>query len=144
MTTVTGYCHLCALRYAEEHACPHQFEQWRVSSHRDPQPTKSLVPDHELAAALPTYNGWSAIYEYPGYISYEHPDGDIVVCASSDFNGDGKLDIQIQTADGSRSLDDGENDPWPHEGRTAEKMFARIRPYLDNYQPTTATASKES
>jgi hypothetical protein len=99
------------------------------------------VPDHELAAALPTYNGWGAVYDYPGFINYTHPDTNIMVCASSDFNGDGKLDIQIQTTDGD-SYDDGENEAWPREGRTAEKLFARVRPYLDKYQPTTLT-SKE-
>lgn len=97
--------------------------------------TIDLVTDHELASALPEYNGWSAAYEYPGFISYTHPAADFVVCASSDFNGDGKLDIQIQTADFGRSLDDGENASWPHEGRTAAKMFDRIRPYLDKYHP---------
>jgi hypothetical protein len=100
----------------------------------DPEKT---VSDHALQAQLPDYNGWSATYEYPGFINYAHPDGEFVVCASSDFNGDAKLDIQIQTADFGKSLDDGENEPWPHEGRTAEKMFARIRPYLDKYHPTT-------
>ena len=101
------------------------------------------IPDHEIAAELPEYNGWHATYEYPGFISYAHPASDFVVCASSDFNGDGKLDIQIQTADFGYSL--GENEPWPHAGRTAEKMFARLRPYLDKYHPTTASStSKES
>ena len=102
--------------------------------------TYKLVPDHDLQAALPEHNGWRAAYEYPGYIHYSHPESDVIVCASSDFNGDGKLDIQIQTTDG-RSFDDGENEPWPHEGRTAEKMFARIRPYLDKYHPTTTKES---
>ena len=108
--------------------------------------TTALVTDHELQAALPEYNGWSSTYAYPGFISYEHPDTNIMVCAASDFNGDAKLDIQIQTADG-RSFDDGENAAWPHADRTAEKMFARLRPYLDKYHPTTATVpspSKES
>ena len=102
--------------------------------------------DHVLQAALPEYKGWRAAYEYPGYIHYSHPDSDILVCASSDFNGDAKLDIQIQTTDG-RSFDDGENELWPHAERTAAKMFARLRPYLDKYHPDTATVpspSKES
>ena len=103
--------------------------------------TTSLVTDRELQAALPEYNGWRATYEYPGFVNYAHPDSDVMVCASSDFNGAAKLDIQIQTTDG-RSFDDGENDPWPHEGRTAKKLFARLRPYLDKYHPTAA--SKES
>lgn len=98
--------------------------------------------DHELQVALPEYNGWRSTYDYPGYINYEHPDGRYVVCAASDFNGAEKLDIQIHTADLSRSLDDGENEPWPRDGRTAEKLFARIRPYLDKYHPSTTT--KES
>jgi hypothetical protein len=101
--------------------------------------------DAQLADALPAYNGWIASYEYPGFINYAHPDTSTFVCASSDFNGAGKLDIQIQTRDG-HSFDDGENEPWPYEGRTAEKLFARLRPYLDKYQPTTtpANVSKES
>lgn len=94
------------------------------------------VTDHDLAAALPEYNGWRSSYEYPGFISYSHPDGSVMVCATSDFNGDGKLDVQIQTTEG-HSFDDGENDPWPHDGRTPEALFARLRPYLDKYQPTT-------
>jgi hypothetical protein len=97
-----------------------------------------IVPDAELQAALPEYKGWQASYEYPGFISYTHPDSDVMVCASSDFNGDRKLDIQIQTT-GGHSFDDGENDPWPHEGRTAGKLFDRLQPYLDKYLP-----SKES
>lgn len=97
------------------------------------------VPDSELQAALPEHNGWRSTYEYPGFINYSHPDSDVEVCAASDFNGDAKLDIQIQTADFGKSLDDGENAPWPHEGRTAEKLFARIRPYLDKYHPTTTS-----
>lgn len=109
----------------------------------EPRVTVIEPCDRELQIDLPKYNGWRAAYEYPGYIHYSHPDGDVVVCATSDFNGDGKLDIQIQTAAG-HSFDDGENNPWPHEGRTAEKMFARIRPYLDKYHPTAAaSASKE-
>ena len=106
--------------------------------------TTAIVPDHELAAALPAYNGWVATYEYPGFVHYSHPDGDYAVNVSSDFNGDACLDIQISTADLARSINDGENAPWPHEGRTAEKMFARIHPYLDKYQPTPAHTSKES
>lgn len=102
------------------------------------------MTDHELQQALPEYNGWCSTYEYPGFINYSHPDSAVVVCASSDFNGDGKLDIQIHTADFSKSLNDGENESWPHEGRTAEKMFARLRPYLDKYHPTTATAASPS
>jgi hypothetical protein len=102
------------------------------------------VSDRALLAELPEYNGWSATYEHPGFINYSHPDSNVMVCACSDFNGDAKLDIQ--TADG-RSFDDGENAAWPHEGRTAEKMFARIRPYLDKYHPSAAnaaTTAKES
>jgi hypothetical protein len=91
--------------------------------------------DRTLQAELPEYKGWRSSYEYPGFIQYAHPAGDIVVLASSDFNGDGKLDIQIQTADFGRSLDDGENAAWPHKGRTAKKLFARLRPYLNKYQP---------
>ena len=98
------------------------------------------ITDLTLQADLPEYNGWSATYEYPGFINYSHPASVIMVCASSDFNGDGKLDIQIQTTDG-RSFDDGENALWPHEGRTAEKLFERLRPYLDKYHPTTTKAS---
>lgn len=104
------------------------------------------VSDSDLLADLPEHNGWRATYEYPGFINYSHPDSDVMVCACSDFNGDAKLDIQIQTTDG-RSFDDGENEVWPHEGRTPEKMFARIRPYLDKYHPSAAnatTAAKES
>ena len=100
------------------------------------------MTDHELQAALPAYKGWYSTYEYPGFIHYAHPDSDVIVCASSDFNGDAKLDIQIQTADG-HCFDDGENESWPHADRTAEKMFDRIRPYLDKYQPATSN-SKES
>ena len=100
------------------------------------------VSDHVLQAKLPEYNGWRSAYEYPGFVSYSHPDSDYVVCAASDFNGDGKLDIQIHTADFGLSLDDdGENDAWPLEGRTADKVFARIRPYLDRY---LTRATKES
>lgn len=113
---------------------------YMVREHHDLPQLK--VSDHTLHAALPEHNGWYATYEYPGFINYTHPDGAFVVCAASDFNGDAKLDIQIHTADFGRSLDDGENEPWPHEGRTAEKMFARIRPYLDKYHPITA--QKES
>jgi len=100
--------------------------------------------DHDLSTQLPEHNGWRATYEYPGFVNYAHPDSDVMVCASSDFNGDGKLDIQIQTTDG-HSFDDGENASWPHEGRTADKLFALVRPYLDKYQPTaTANVPKES
>jgi hypothetical protein len=110
-----------------------------------PRAAPETVSDHDLSAQLPKHNGWRATYEYPGYIHYSHPESTILVCASSDFNGDGKLDIQIQTTDG-HSFDDGENDPWPHEGRTADKLFARVRPYLDKYQPTATTTNvpKES
>ena len=100
-----------------------------------PRDAVATVSDHDLQAALPEHNGWRSSYEYPGYIFYAHPDTNVMVCASSDFNGDGKLDVQIQTADGD-SFDDGENEAWPHEGRTAEKLFARLRPYLDKYQPS--------
>lgn len=112
----------------------------------EPLVSNHAVSDHVLAAALPEYKGWSATYEYPGFINYTHPDGDIAVCATSDFNGDGKLDIQIHTEDFSQSVNDGENKPWPHEGRTAAKMFDRLRPYLDKYHPATAatSGSKES
>ncbi len=111
-----------------------------------PRATAAPATDHDLAAALPEHNGWSAAYDYPGFINYTHPATNVMVCASSDFNGDGKLDIQIQTADG-HSFNDGENEPWPHEGRTAEKLFARVRPYLDKYHPNMqsgTTAPKES
>lgn len=97
----------------------------------------SVVPDDELQASLPEYKGWQSSYEYPGFVSYTHPDSDVMVCASSDFNGDSKLDIQIQTT-GGHSFDDGENAPWPHEGRTAVTMFDRLRPYLDKYHPSAA------
>ena len=109
----------------------------------EPRVTVIEPCDRELQIDLPKYKGWRSTYEYPGYIHYSHPESDVVVCTTSDFNGDAKLDIQIQTTDG-RSFDDGENDPWTHEGRTAEKLFARIRPYLDKYQPTpTTNLSKE-
>lgn len=102
--------------------------------------TDQPIADHLLQAELPEYNGWCSTYVYPGFIGYVHPDSDVMVCASSDFNGDDQLDIQIQVADG-RSVNDGENGPWSHEGRTAEKMFARIRPYLDKYHPSTTPAA---
>lgn len=122
-------------------AIPEPKEPAPMMPASDPEP---CVPDSELVAALPEYNGWRAAYEYPGYIHYAHPENSVVVCASSDFNGAGKLDIQIQTTVGD-SFDDGENEPWPRAGRTAEKMFARLRPYLDKYHPTTAAGtSKES
>lgn len=95
------------------------------------------VSDRHLADALPEHAGWRAAYDYPGFINYTHPDSAVMVCACSDFNGDGKLDIQIQTADG-QSFDDGENDPWPPQVRTAEALFARLRPYLDKYHPSAA------
>jgi len=115
----------------------------RATVPRDLDPDR-CVPDSELQKALPAYNGWHPTYEYPGFIFYTHPHGDYAVTIASDFNGDACLDIQISTADLARSINDGENGPWPHEGRTAEKMFARIRPYLDKYQPTASTPSKES
>ena len=108
------------------------------------RPRDTVIADHVLQAELPEYKGWRSTYEHPGFIHYSHPDSDVVVCAASDFNGDAKLDIQIQTTDG-HSFDDGANDPWPHAGRTGLKMFDRIRPYLDKYHPTTAaSAPKES
>ena len=108
----------------------------------------AVVPDCELQAALPEYDGWCSTYVYPGFIGYVHPDSDVMVCASSDFNDDddAHLDIQIQVSNGL-IMNDGENAPWPHEGRSAEKMFARIRPYLDKYHPSTApvaSTTKES
>ena len=71
--------------------------------------TDQPIADHVLQAELPEYNGWCSTYQYPGFICYEHPEGNIVVSASSDFNGDEQLDIQVQTADFSQSLNDGEN-----------------------------------
>lgn len=137
------FCVKCGVtvEVTADDGCPRcHFDSVVPSVQPDPAQT---ISDHDLHVRLPAYNGWSATYEYPGFIHYSHPESDVMVCASSDFNGDGKLDIQIQTTDG-HSFNDGENAHWPHEGRTAEKMFSRIRPYLDKYHPSVTNAPKES
>lgn len=99
------------------------------------------VPDDgDLCRDLPEYNGWRATYEYPGFINYSHPDTDLNICATSDWDGEpGTLDVQVQTMDGWVSpaphggFSGGGKVEWPLVGRTSALMFALLKPFLDEY-----------
>lgn len=96
--------------------------------------------DSAMCAELPEYNGWRATYEYPGYIFYHHPKTELCICISSDFNGQGMLDVQVHNPvtgwydDGRGKTSGGGELPWPYEGRSAAKMFELVKPFLDEYQ----------
>jgi hypothetical protein len=83
--------------------------------------------------ALPSYCGWQFTYEYPGFFCYSHPSSPASVCFTPDWDRDGEVQIEVQTLDG-RFLG-GALIPWPHEGRTAQKLFDLVKPYLDEHQP---------
>lgn len=93
----------------------------------------SVVPDGDLAKGLPKHHGWIPSFEYPGQIHYTHPEIDVFVVCTSDWEGDiDTLDVQIQNADGSFVEDIiGDTLRWPRKGRTSEAMFDLLRPILD-------------
>lgn len=96
--------------------------------------------DAVLCDALPEYNGWHPSYEYPGHIFYTRPGQDLVIVATSDWEVNGTLDVQVQDDQGWCSpapylgFSGGGVVEWPYEGRTPEKLFALLKPFLDEYQ----------
>lgn len=91
--------------------------------------TDRLVAEME---GLPPYRGWEFTYEYPGFFCYSHPDNDLSVFFTPDWDGDETLPIQVQTDDGRDCSDKlGAVLPLPREGRSGAKLFELVQPTLD-------------
>lgn len=91
-----------------------------------------------LADGLPSYEGWTPYFDYPGFINYSHPDSDVIVCCTPDFNKPGIIDIQVQYIDGRTPKGKGprgEGGEIPFPVRTSERLFAAVQPWLDVWKP---------
>ena len=90
------------------------------------------VHDRDIADLLDKAHdvaGFTATYEYPGFIALRHPACLVEVIASSDFQDEETLEIQVQTPDGE--ICEGIASPsWPRGTRTVEAFRELITPYL--------------
>lgn len=102
---------------------------------RDPRTvqTDRLQTDRLVAemAALPEYRGWGFSYMYPGFFCYIHPDHQLSVFFTPDWEGDETLPIQVQDNEGDCYEEYDERFPLPRDGRTGQQIFDLVRPTLD-------------
>jgi hypothetical protein len=90
---------------------------------------------------LPDYNGWWFSYEFPGYFRFSRTDSPISVWATPDFEGEERINIQVEWTGDADYDENPPSDPvFPYAGRTAERYMALMRPILDHYQPIAADA----
>jgi hypothetical protein len=88
--------------------------------------TKRLVAELE---ALPDYQGWTFVYEYPGYFGYRR--SPFVVFFTPDWEGKWTLPIEVQDDEGNVYDAYSTRLPLPPARRTGRKLFNLVRPTLD-------------
>jgi len=110
---------------------PRGAKDWSPLAEREKRELEVFLPFFKKKP----YRGWKFDYAYPGFFSYYHPRSDYTVFFTPDWSEKDMIDIQIAKNDGT-SVDDGGDVPF--RVRTAENLFAAVKPWLDKYHPGRA------
>lgn len=88
----------------------------------------------DIEARFSIVEGWRFEYMYPGFLSYGKDD--LTLCFTPDFNGKGKVDIQLQSNEGD-SFDFGDLVPYKVP-LSAETIVEIVRLYLATAEKAAA------
>jgi hypothetical protein len=122
-------CADCGVSTADGTPTPHECAPQEPES--DAVNAAGLARDLQ---ALPSYNGWSVAWEYPGYLAFHRP-GSCSVLATPDYHERGLIAVEVRLADGSGVA--VADIAWPRKGRTREGFLALLRPVLDRAAPAS-------
>lgn len=97
-----------------------------------PEPTPVEAGDWAaFTKQLPKVGRWTATWDHPGAICWMHPSIQKHVFATPDWDGNGKVAVEVHEPDGKISFT---NYPaWPMTGRTLDGYLAIVRPVLRGF-----------
>lgn len=116
---------------------------WRFTSPPAGQP-QALAEDWAMFVnLLPSYNGWTAAWEYPGFLSWHHKKFQMQLIATPDWESSEQvivLDLEDEggelTTFGGKAWD--RVIPWPTSERCVETYMQHIAPTLDEINAAAA------